>query len=326
MILHNEKNTFINAIRITSDYFNTRDVFVEKDYWATYLLKKLSQADFKDKVVFKGGTSLSKAYGLINRFSDDVDLAILNAKDYSGNAIKALIKRVEETLTIGLSEVNIEGITTKHSRIRRTAFNYEKALTHKADSSFLDKIILETNSFANPLPYEKRSIDCMIGKYFYEKGLLYFREKYGIKSFTVNTLNPRQTLIEKLVSIIRFSYSNEKEDGLEKKIRHFYDIYFLAESTYCNDYIESKDFMIDFKAMYNEDLTKFDEPAKWKGSKLKDSPLITQFSTVWSKLKPVYERELRGLVYGNLTSSDLIFSKNKYILNKIMQNPLIKVL
>lgn len=242
MILHEDKKAFIDAIRITSDYYGTRDVFVEKDYWATYLLKKLSQSDFKDKVVFKGGTSLSKAYDLINRFSEDVDLAILNAKDYSGNAIKELIKRVEETLTIGLQEVDLKDITIKGSRIRRTAYNYEKVISYKGDAGFLDKIVLEINSFANPLPYEERSIDCMIGKYFYEKGLLFFREKYGIRSFTVNTLSPRQTLIEKLVSIIRSSYSNEKEDGLDKKIRHFYDIYFLAESEYCKNYIESKEF------------------------------------------------------------------------------------
>jgi predicted nucleotidyltransferase component of viral defense system len=109
MILHKDKKAFIDAIRITSDHFGTRDVFVEKDYWATYLLKKLSQADFRDKVVFKGGTSLSKAYDLINRFSEDVDLAILNAKDYSGNAIREFIKRIEETITVGLQEIEIKG-------------------------------------------------------------------------------------------------------------------------------------------------------------------------------------------------------------------------
>lgn len=94
MILHKDKKTFIEAIRVTSEYFGTRDVFVEKDYWATYLLKKLSQADFRDKVVFKGGTSLSKAYDLINRFSEDVDIAILDAKNFSGNAIKELMDGV----------------------------------------------------------------------------------------------------------------------------------------------------------------------------------------------------------------------------------------
>ena len=317
MILHEDKKVFIDAIRITSDYYGTREIFVEKDYWATYLLKKLSQSDFKDKVVFKGGTSLSKAYDLINRFSEDVDLAILNAKDYSGNAIKELIKRVEETLTIGLIEVELEGITSKHSKIRRTAFNYEKVIRHKGDAGILDKIVLEINSFTNPLPYEERLIDCMIGKFFYEKGFLYFREKYGIKSFTVNTLSPRQTLVEKLVSLFRFSFSDNPGKILESKIRHFYDIYFLTESKYCKDYIESKEFMDDFKAMYDEDILKFDEPENWRGSKMKDSPLITSFSNIWDHLSPIYERELGGLVYGSLISHKLIHERSTYIINRI---------
>lgn len=149
MILHEDRKIFLESIRITSDYYGTREIFVEKDYWATYLLKNLSQADFKDKVVFKGGTSLSKAYDLINRFSEDVDLAILNAKDYSGNAIKELIKRVEETLTVSLKEVDLKDITIKGSRIRRTAYNYEKVISHKGEAGILDKIVLEINSFAN---------------------------------------------------------------------------------------------------------------------------------------------------------------------------------
>jgi len=317
MILHEDKKVFVDAIRVTSDYYGTREIFVEKDYWATYLLKKLSQADFKNKVVFKGGTSLSKAYDLINRFSEDVDLAILNAKDFSGNSIKELIKMVEETLTVGLKEVDLKDITSKGSRIRRTAYNYGKVISHKGDTGILDKIVLEINSFANPLPYEERSIDCMIGKFFYEKGLLYFREKYGIKSFTVNTLLPRQTLIEKLVSLFRFSFSDDPGKILESRIRHFYDIYYLTESEYCKDYIESKEFMDDFKAMYDEDILKFDEPENWRGSKMKDSPLITSFSNIWDHLSPIYERELGGLVYGSLISYKFIHERINYIINKI---------
>ena len=65
MILHVTRRAFEDAIRAASDHFNIREIFVEKDYWVTFILKRLSQSDNMDKVVFKGGTSLSKVFKLI---------------------------------------------------------------------------------------------------------------------------------------------------------------------------------------------------------------------------------------------------------------------
>ena len=48
---------------------------VEKDFWVCWVLKKLfTDVNLKDRMVFKGGTTLSKVFGLINRFSEDIDL------------------------------------------------------------------------------------------------------------------------------------------------------------------------------------------------------------------------------------------------------------
>ena len=80
MTLHENKNTFRNAIRAASDHLGIREIFFEKDYWVTFILKRLSLSENKNKVVFKGGTSLSKIYGLIERFSEDVDLVLSRRK------------------------------------------------------------------------------------------------------------------------------------------------------------------------------------------------------------------------------------------------------
>lgn len=58
-------------------------------------------------MVFKGGTSLSKSYGLINRFSEDVDIAIIIGQKKSGNEIKTIICAVEKEITSGLKEKQI---------------------------------------------------------------------------------------------------------------------------------------------------------------------------------------------------------------------------
>jgi predicted nucleotidyltransferase component of viral defense system len=54
-------------------------VIVEKDFWVCWLLSILFQSSFRDAIVFKGGTSLSKVYGVINRFSEDIDLSLAPA-------------------------------------------------------------------------------------------------------------------------------------------------------------------------------------------------------------------------------------------------------
>jgi predicted nucleotidyltransferase component of viral defense system len=69
MNLHENSSVFENAIRAAGDHLNMRAVFVEKDYWVTFLLSRLSKSSYADKVVFKGGTSLSKVHKLIARFS-----------------------------------------------------------------------------------------------------------------------------------------------------------------------------------------------------------------------------------------------------------------
>ena len=70
MKLHKETDTFKAAIKETSDYFNIRDYLIEKDYWITFVLSQLAKSIYVKSVVFKGGTSLSKAFQLIDRFSE----------------------------------------------------------------------------------------------------------------------------------------------------------------------------------------------------------------------------------------------------------------
>jgi len=69
MNLHQDKNSFAAAIQTTSDKLNILPVFVEKDYWITLVLKRLAESKYNESVVFKGGTSLSKGFKLIDRFS-----------------------------------------------------------------------------------------------------------------------------------------------------------------------------------------------------------------------------------------------------------------
>lgn len=69
----NERKVYIDE---AAARLGVAPVIVEKDFWVCWLLGILFQASFRDAIVFKGGTSLSKVFGVINRFSEDIDLSL----------------------------------------------------------------------------------------------------------------------------------------------------------------------------------------------------------------------------------------------------------
>ena len=72
--LHENREEFENAVNLASKHFHILPVIVEKDYYVTMILRKLSED--QGFVVFKGGTSLSKCHKVIKRFSEDIDITI----------------------------------------------------------------------------------------------------------------------------------------------------------------------------------------------------------------------------------------------------------
>ncbi len=67
----------IELFRNTAEKMRLNDAIVEKDFWVCFMLDYLfQQSPWKDSISFKGGTSLSKAYHLIHRFSEDIDLIL----------------------------------------------------------------------------------------------------------------------------------------------------------------------------------------------------------------------------------------------------------
>jgi len=87
--LHHDIKLSSDTLMAASQHLDIKLEFVEKDYWITLVLSRLAKSKYVDESVFKGGTSLSKGYNLIERFSEDVDIAIINDKGKTGNEIKS---------------------------------------------------------------------------------------------------------------------------------------------------------------------------------------------------------------------------------------------
>jgi predicted nucleotidyltransferase component of viral defense system len=166
MKLHLDKVLFSDIIIAASKALNIPNAFVEKDYWITLVLSRLAKSKYVDEAVFKGGTSLSKGYSLIERFSEDVDIAIINDKGKTGNEIKIIIRTIEKGITTDLTEIQMDGVTSKGSRFRKSVFEY--VATEKGNAN--NKLILEINSFANPFPFQKLTIQSMMFDFLMQTG------------------------------------------------------------------------------------------------------------------------------------------------------------
>ncbi|MCK9520727.1 MAG: nucleotidyl transferase AbiEii/AbiGii toxin family protein [Dehalococcoidia bacterium] len=100
MKLHRDIKLFSDTLRAASQHLDIKLEFVEKDYWITLVLSRLAKSKYVDESVFKGGTSLSKGYNLIERFSEDVDIAIINDKGKTGLLCRRPCERPEKELSL----------------------------------------------------------------------------------------------------------------------------------------------------------------------------------------------------------------------------------
>ncbi|MDR3132755.1 MAG: nucleotidyl transferase AbiEii/AbiGii toxin family protein [Prevotellaceae bacterium] len=294
--LHTKTNDFIALIKFTAAHFNIIPAFVEKDYWITLALRRLSDSVHAGNAVFKGGTSLSKGYHIINRFSEDIDIAIIN-ENLSGNALKTKIRSMEKDITSGLREIVAEGITSKGSMFRKSIFEYPTALQGTVDNIIPNRLIVEINSFTNPDPNIKQEIASTIAEYLTATNQTATIDEYGLQPFLLNILDKRRTMVEKLVSLFRFSFAENPRRMLATKIRHFYDLYYLASDAECASYIQTAYFKADFAELFTHDKQQFDTPVDWQKHDISQSPLVTDFPVLWNSLRDTYLSELPKLAF-----------------------------
>ncbi len=293
MKLHLNDIEFKKLILLTADTFKININFVEKDYWITLVLSRLAKSKYVDESVFKGGTSLSKGYNLIERFSEDVDIAIINDNSKTGNEIKTIIRNIEKEITPDLTELQMEGLTSKGSRFRKSVFEY--ITIEKGNVN--NKLIIEINSFANPFPFQKHTIQSMVFDFLMKTGNEQYISEYNLQSFEVNVLSKEQTLLEKLVSLIRFSFKENTIESISEKIRHFYDLFYLMKNDECIEFAASASFKKQFDSILEHDRAIFEEPMGWQSKSVSESPLVTDFSSLWKQLKEKYQTELSALAY-----------------------------
>ena len=308
MFLHKNTELFKELISLTANDMKILEFYIEKDYWVTYILKKLSNSKFKDDVVFKGGTSLSKGYKAIERFSEDIDLQLRNP-NLNDNQKKKLLKNIEEEITTGMIYLPNHPRESKRGNIRKTIYKYPIQINEEEKGQVSDVIVLEINSLSTPEPSKILKIETYIAKYMKKIHKEEFLKQFGLEEFEVNTLSVKRTFMEKIFAVLDYTFEKNPEQELGNKIRHLYDIYKLYQLEEIKDFLKEKEaFEMASKVVVQNDFF-----GKRKDIVYSNSFLYSDLDRL-DKIKIIYERTFANMIFGKLPEFEEIKNIVKIIL------------
>ena len=232
-MLHNDKELFRQAVLLTSQNLNIDSGIVEKDYYVTMFLKELSK--FQPNIIFKGGTSLSKCYNLIKRFSEDIDLSLYSENSPTEKQRKELKKNIMEVIKkFGFSLTNPDAVGSNR-KYNKYVIDFPSAFEYM---SLKQHLIVETSVFVKAYPCEKRLAGCYIYDYFKQSGKNDIIEEYDLEAFELYVQTLDRTFIDKLFALGDYYLS----DKISEHSRHIYDLYKIYPIVKDNE---------NLKALYN---------------------------------------------------------------------------
>ena len=233
------------------------DAIVEKDFWVCYMLDYLfHRCAWKDRIAFKGGTSLSKAYSLIERFSEDIDLILdwrvlgygINEpwEQRSNTKQDAFNKEANARAEVFLREVFLPAIvsdlTTELGENIHCFIDGDDPQTVKiiypnsfSDTSILQEIRLEIGALAAWTPVKYATIT----PYAAEQYTRLFEKP----STEVLTVLPERTFWEKVTILHREAFRPEDRPFPLRYSRHYYDLYKMMQTRIKDKALQDNDLL-----------------------------------------------------------------------------------
>jgi hypothetical protein len=301
---------------------------IEKDWWIVHTLFAVFSTEYADKLIFKGGTSLSKAWNLIERFSEDIDLALdrefLGFTDnLSSSEIRKLRRasyefistRFVSALDLSFKEIGFENVMVKpqqvvnHDQDPLIIEIYYPKLTER-DLYLRPDILVEIGSRSLKEPYSQQNISTFVSEIFAE---MPFTENPLIAP----TVNPERTFLEK-VFLLHEEYQRPPEKiRVERLSRHLYDIEKLSRTSYFQIALTNKE-------LYNTIVMHRERFSRVGGANYeKHSPehiRIIPPEHLLSLWEDDYEKMKNSMIYGEKLSFEELIKRIKNVqktINKI---------
>ena len=307
MKLHENIELYKDAITATAQQMGIAEIYVEKDYWVTLALYNIFSSEVGSQAVFKGGTALSKCYKTIDRFSEDIDIVILKSGNESGNQLKNKIKKISKVVSGVIPEIDVPGITNKFGMIRKTAHSYQKNF----DGQFgqvRDNIILESTWLGSFEPYTTAMVSSFVTDMMNKTGQSALITEYNLQPFQVQVLSKERTLCEKIMSLVRFSFTENPIVDLNNKVRHIYDIHKLLADIEMKEFFISERFESMLSTVANDDVISF-KNNDWLANHPSTALIFSDTNNTWNEIKNTYLSTFSDLVYGELpTEEDILIT------------------
>jgi len=216
---------------------------VEKDWWVSRTLEIIFQMPITNHLVFKGGTSLSKAWKLINRFSEDIDLAINKEffEGYKGEITKAQISKLRKVAGVYTKVTFFEELQAAFSKKGFTELEFKIIDTGESDQDpriieiYYSNVVTQPTKYVLPRvqieiscrslrePFSVQTFGSLVDEFYTDRA-------FAAPLFTVPTVNPERTFLEKLFLLHEEFHRPTEKIRVDRLSRHLYDIYHLAKA------------------------------------------------------------------------------------------------
>lgn len=264
-----------NILEGAESTLGIKPYLLEKDIWICWVLRELFQ--LPKKMAFKGGTSLSKCYGLLDRFSEDVDVTIdyrefmpdIDFARESKNALKNKREKLKEEVnhyliasvipfleTAFLTQLPDQAIFNYEFKDgEKLYFYYPSVFERKSDDYVGDSVLVEFGGTNKTEPNE----EYLVKPYLNLDGLL-------LPTAKVIALSSERTFWEKVTLIHVECHRGRLKAAPARLSRHWYDLAKLSKSSVKAKALENKyllnDVLMIKKAFFNASYANYDKCEK----------------------------------------------------------------
>ena len=197
---------------------------VEKDTIQSMFLFELTKSELP--FVFKGGTSLSKAYNLIDRFSEDIDLS-MNRRPTQSERVKSKELIIEIAENLGLVLSNPEEIKSRYD-YNKYVFKYDSLV-----SVIPLEIIIETSYYQSVYPVEKHVVGSFVGRFCLDRNII-LPVPFEAAEVMMNVQSIERTFVDKVFAVCDYKIQNMQD----RDSRHLYDICKLLQEVELNEELD----------------------------------------------------------------------------------------
>lgn len=216
---------------------------IEKDWWVVQTLAVIFSMECASALIFKGGTSLSKGWNLIQRFSEDIDLALdREFLGFTGELTKGDIKKLRRKSYQFITETFTEELKNKFSELgfKDTIIKYREVENHDQDPLIIEiyyptltnkdsylkpAVLVEVGSRSLKEPFTQRTFGTIVSEVFADR-------PFADSAITIPVVNPERTFLEKIFLLHEEFQKPQDKIRIERLSRHLYDIEKLSQTEY----------------------------------------------------------------------------------------------